>query len=167
MLLAFDDVPGAPFDAPGTDVSDDLLRAIWEQVAIMRAHRIAHRDLRHTNVVVDATGQPWMVNLGFGEVGVADAPLEADVAELLCAIALMTGAERAVDSAIDGIGIDALGGALPACSSTRSARAPAPPCGATRACSRSCRRRSPRVPVSSNRHSCRSRASTARPCSRS
>ena len=91
MVLAFDDVPGTPLDAVGADVSDDLLRAIWEQVAIMRAHRIAHRDLRHTNVLVDATGTPWMVNFGFGEVGVSDAPLDTDVAELLCAIALIAG----------------------------------------------------------------------------
>ena len=54
MVLAFDDVRGTSLEVGADDVSDELLLAIWEQVAIMRAHRIAHRDLRHTNVLVDA-----------------------------------------------------------------------------------------------------------------
>jgi undecaprenyl-diphosphatase len=112
MVLAFEQIDGTSLDARD-DVSDDLLCAIWGQVGIMRAHRIAHRDLRHTNVLVDAEGAPWMVNFGFGEVGVNDAPLDADVAELLCAMSLLAGVDRAVSTAIDGVGVDAIRTALP------------------------------------------------------
>ena len=48
MLVAYDLVDGQSLDQidPDQPVDDALLRSIWEQVAILRAHRIAHRDLR-------------------------------------------------------------------------------------------------------------------------
>ncbi|HEX5588036.1 MAG TPA: lysylphosphatidylglycerol synthase transmembrane domain-containing protein, partial [Acidimicrobiia bacterium] len=89
------------------------LCGIWAQVAILRRHRIAHRDLRHANVVIDAHHDPWVVDFAFAEVAVADSQLDNDVAELLAALALVVGVARTVDTAIDGIGTDAVRAALP------------------------------------------------------
>ena len=73
MLVAFDHVDGETLETlDGAAVDDTLLRSVWEQIDVLRAHRIAHRDLRRSNVVVDASGAPWLVDFGFSEVAVAD-----------------------------------------------------------------------------------------------
>ncbi len=107
MLLAFDHVDGKTLEAlDGDSIDSTLLHSIWEQTAILRAHRIAHRDLRRENIVVDESGEPWLVDFGFSEVAVPDTRLDADVAQMLAALALDVGAERAVDAAIAVIGVD-------------------------------------------------------------
>lgn len=113
MLLAYDLIEGRSMDRvePET-VTDDLLRSLWEQVAILRRHRIAHRDLRRANVFVDADGAPWLIDFGFSEVAVSDRLLDADAAQLLAALAIPVGAERSVDAAVDVIGADAVASAL-------------------------------------------------------
>ena len=114
MLLAFDHVDGRTLDAVGGDEIDDtMLQSLWEQIVVLRARRIAHRDLRRSNVVIDASGAPWIVDFGFSEVAVADSLLDADVAQLLAALTLQVGPERAVDSAISVVGMDAVRSSLP------------------------------------------------------
>jgi undecaprenyl-diphosphatase len=107
MLVAFEHVEGNTLTTLAADaIDDDLLRAIWEQLGTLRAHRIAHRDLRRDNVMVDGTGQPWLLDFGFSEVAVPDTRLQADVAQLLAALALCVGPDRAVDTAIATLGAD-------------------------------------------------------------
>ncbi|MET0461186.1 MAG: flippase-like domain-containing protein [Ilumatobacteraceae bacterium] len=114
MLLAFDMIDGRSVDRlDPVAVDDGLLRRIWSQVAILRRHRIAHRDLRRANLIVDGTGAPWIIDFGFSELAVSDAQLDADVAQLLAALSLVVGAPRAVDSAIAELGTDAVATALP------------------------------------------------------
>jgi undecaprenyl-diphosphatase len=113
MLLAFEHVEGATLrELEGDDIGDDLLDSLWAQVGILRVHRIAHRDLRRANIVVDASGGPWIVDFGFSEVAVGDDLLDADMAQLLAALALQVGAERAVDSALRVLGVDAVRSSL-------------------------------------------------------
>ena len=51
--LAYEAVAGHSLDGePDGDGFDDLVRAVWVQVAILRRSRIAHRDLRLANVFV-------------------------------------------------------------------------------------------------------------------
>ena len=58
MLLAFDHVDGRTLDAvDGDEIDDTLLESLWEQIVVLRARRIAHRDLRRSNVVIDASGR--------------------------------------------------------------------------------------------------------------
>ena len=107
MLVAFDHVDGETLESVDADTIDDtLLRTVWEQVEVLRAHRIAHRDLRRTNIVVDESGVPWLVDFGFSEVAVDDARLDADVAQLLAALTLNVGAARAVDATIAVLGVE-------------------------------------------------------------
>jgi uncharacterized protein (TIRG00374 family) len=107
MLIAFDHLEGTTLESlEGAAVDDTLLRAVWEQLGILREHRIAHRDLRRANVVVDEAGAPWLVDFGFSEVAVPDERLDADVAQLLSAVALCVGTDRAVDTAIAVLGVE-------------------------------------------------------------
>lgn len=107
MLVAFDHVDGDTLETlDGAAVDDALLRSLWEQIDVLRIHRIAHRDLRRSNVVVDESGVPWLVDFGFSEVAVAQPRLDTDVAQLLAALALSVGAARAVETAIAVLGVD-------------------------------------------------------------
>ena len=94
-------------------VTDELMRGVWTQVAILREHRIAHRDLRRANVFVQDDGVPWLIDFGFSEVAVADEILDADVAQMMASFAVVVGAERAVRAAVESIGSEAVGQALP------------------------------------------------------
>lgn len=114
MLLAYELVDGASLDGvPDDEVTDELMRRVWGQVALLRQHRIAHRDLRRANVFVDADGTPWMIDFGFSEVAVSDGILDADVAQMLASFAVVVGADRAVAAAVDVLGAEAVGRALP------------------------------------------------------
>ena len=74
--------------------------AIWEAIADLRGHGIAHRDLRLANVLLGDDAAVWIIDFGFGEMA-ASAPLLAnDVAELVCSSSLYVGAERAVAPAL-------------------------------------------------------------------
>jgi undecaprenyl-diphosphatase len=113
MLLAYDMIDGKSLDRiPDEDVSDDLLRRLWEQVALLRRHRIAHRDLRRANIFVGADGEPWVIDFGFSEVAAGQGLLDADVAQLLAALSIKVGAVRAVDSAVAVLGTEAVGASL-------------------------------------------------------
>jgi undecaprenyl-diphosphatase len=114
VLLAYDLVDGRSLDrVPDGAVDEQVLRGIWEQVAVLHAHRIAHRDLRRANVLLDRDGSPWVIDFGFSEVAASQALLDADVAQLLVALALQVGAEPAVETAIATLGPEAVAASLP------------------------------------------------------
>jgi membrane-associated phospholipid phosphatase/tRNA A-37 threonylcarbamoyl transferase component Bud32 len=99
-LLAQRLVGGKGLDAGGPDaLADDRLDDLWGQVAILRANRIAHRDLRLANALLDEDGRAWLIDFGFAEGGASDRRLAQDVAELLASSALLVGAERSAAAA--------------------------------------------------------------------
>jgi undecaprenyl-diphosphatase len=113
MVLAYELIDGGSMDRlDPAEITDDLLRGLWEQVAILRRYRIAHRDLRRANVFVDDQGRPWLIDFGFSEVAASDRLLQADVAQLLAALAIPVGAQRAVATAVEALGPAAVGDAL-------------------------------------------------------
>lgn len=114
FLLSYDLVDGSTLDRlPPDAVTAPVLSRIWEQVAVLRRHSVAHRDLRRANILLDPTGTPWLIDFGFSEVAASPALLDADVAQLLVALALDVGAEPAVDAAIERLGPEAVAAALP------------------------------------------------------
>lgn len=86
------------------EVSDDLLRDVWSQVAILRKARLAHRDLVASNLVVDADGHVWLVDFAQAQSSARGHALANDVAELLVTTGLAVGALRAVSAAADVLG---------------------------------------------------------------
>jgi undecaprenyl-diphosphatase len=114
ILLSYDLIEGTSLDrVPDEAVTEEVLRGIWHQVAILRRHRIAHRDLRRANIFLDRDGSPWLIDFGFSEVAADQALLDADVAQLLVALALQAGVDLAVDTAIAELGPEAVAASLP------------------------------------------------------
>ena len=114
FLLAYERTAGDSLDrVPDEALTDEVLTRIWQQVAALRSHRIAHRDLRLANVLLAPDGRPWLIDFGFAEIAATDQMLDTDVAELLSSTALKVGVERAVDAAIAVIGRAAVASAAP------------------------------------------------------
>lgn len=113
-LLAEARVGGRSLDRlAGSDVDDALLDELWAQVRLLHAARVAHRDLRAANVLVDEDGHPWLIDFGFGEGSASDRRLAQDVAELLTSTATVVGADRAVAAAARRLPGPALAASLP------------------------------------------------------
>jgi glycosyltransferase 2 family protein len=100
-------------DLDAGDLDDKLLFQVWEQVQLLHRHRIAHRDLRRHNVLVDEAGQPWLIDFNLAEAAANDRRRARDVCELLVSLAAVLGPERAADSAIEVLGDDEVARAMP------------------------------------------------------
>src|SRR5262249_55951966 len=107
FVLAYEAIDGKSLDGVDVaDLDDDLLRAVWSQVADLHRHRIAHRDLRLANVFRGVDGTIWLIDFGFSEAAASDLLLDTDRAELLASTATRVGPERAVAAAIAVVGAD-------------------------------------------------------------
>lgn len=111
VLRHIDGVPIGETDAPKLD--DATVTALWKEVVCLQTARVAHRHLSLHNVMLDAQGQPWIVDFGYAEAGASDRALAQDVAELLSSLALVVGAQRSVDAAVATLGKPRIGEALP------------------------------------------------------
>lgn len=113
FLLTYDRIEGRSIDElPEEALTDQVLTGIWEQAAILREHRIAHRDLRLANVFLTSSAEPLIIDFGFSEIAVDDALLEADLAQLLVSLALATGVQRSTAAAISVLGPERVAGTL-------------------------------------------------------
>jgi uncharacterized protein (TIRG00374 family) len=92
--------------------SDDLLRRMWSQVAVLHAAGMAHGDLDTRSVRVDG-GEVVLEDLAAGTISATPAEQGGDVAGLLYATAALVGAERAVATARAGLGDDGVTAAWP------------------------------------------------------
>lgn len=89
------------------------LEDTWRQVKRLHAARIAHRDLRAANVMVDKKGNANIIDFGFAEIAAARQRLYMDNAELLMSMSLVVGVERTVNAARKVLDKKELRGALP------------------------------------------------------
>jgi uncharacterized protein (TIRG00374 family) len=113
ILLADEWVDGAPLDGlPADRLTDDVLRQFWTSVGALHAQHIAHRALRLEIAVVDLAGKVWLLGFDDAEVDSPAPHLAADVAEALTSLALVVGADCAVDTAAAGLGPEKLATAL-------------------------------------------------------
>jgi undecaprenyl-diphosphatase len=105
---------GRPLDdlAP-QEFTASLLAAVWEQVALLRAARIAHHDLVASSILVDRSGRPWIVDFGNAQTGADDAELADDVGELLASLSLLADPGDVARAAIRTLGADTVASALP------------------------------------------------------
>ena len=105
-------IDGRPLEA--RDEHDgELLARVWTQVDLLESAGIAHRLLPSSQVVIDAGGWPWIVELGDARVGVDRRDVVASRAAALTDLALVVGAPAAVSSFVATNGLDGLREALP------------------------------------------------------
>ena len=106
-MLAYEGVEGSSLDAVAPEDFDDaLLAEVWDQVSILRRHRIAHRDLRLANVFRSAAGEVWLIDFGFSELAASDLLMATDVAELIASTSLVVGADRALAASVSAVGAE-------------------------------------------------------------
>jgi uncharacterized protein (TIRG00374 family) len=115
MLIAYEMIDARRLDhVDGQEVSDRYLNELWGHGKRLREHRIAHRDLRRANLLVDDDDdRPWITGFAFSEVAASDDQLDGDIAQLLAALSLTVGADRSVTRAVETLGPHAVGAALP------------------------------------------------------
>ena len=90
-----------------------VLTDAWRQIALLHDARIAHRDLRMANLIIDAEGRVRIVDYGFAEDSASERLMAIDVSEFLTTTALQFGTDEAINAAMTGIGPAALASALP------------------------------------------------------
>jgi glycosyltransferase 2 family protein len=110
-LIVTDEPDVAPLEE-AEDASDPLLRALWQEVARLRAARISHGRLNLRSVAV-VDGKPVLIDLEAAALGAPQTALDIDVAELLVSSTVLVGPKRALAAAIHGVGGEAIAGALP------------------------------------------------------
>jgi uncharacterized membrane protein YbhN (UPF0104 family)/membrane-associated phospholipid phosphatase len=114
VLLVQQHIDAQPANAvPPARLTESTLADMWQQVVALRQARIAHRDLRLANVLVDGQDRPWLVDFGFAEAGAADRQLDADLAQLLASLAAVVGPKDAVRSALTALDPAELARCLP------------------------------------------------------
>ncbi|MFH8348424.1 lysylphosphatidylglycerol synthase domain-containing protein [Streptomyces sp. NPDC018045] len=114
VMLVYEHIDGRPLDAlPDEEITDELMRNAWRQVAALQSRRIAHRRLVGDALLVDRSGRIFLTDLRGGEIAAGDLVLRMDAAQLLTTFALRVGAERAVAGAVDVLGPDAVADSLP------------------------------------------------------
>lgn len=115
VALLAEEIPvGRPLaDFDPSEVTDAMVRRIWQQVASLHEARIGHGALDADHVVVGARNQAVIVGFGAASTSVGPRQLARDVAQLLGATATLVEPERAVRAARRVVGDDALGDALP------------------------------------------------------
>lgn len=113
-LIARKRIPGRPLDTlDANDIGDALLREVWLQVQNLHGACIVHGDLHTPNIVVDGEDRPWIIDFGLAEAGAAEEVLIQDIAHLLASLATIVGPKRAVATALDVLGQEALLRAVP------------------------------------------------------
>jgi undecaprenyl-diphosphatase len=109
VALAYEAIDGRSFDKVSVDLlTDAVVAEVWRHVMVLRAHAVAHRDLRLANVFLADDGGVLLIDFGFAELAAHPQLLDTDVAELLAATAAALGTERAVRVALGVVGVDVL-----------------------------------------------------------
>ncbi|WP_419997653.1 flippase-like domain-containing protein [Streptomyces boninensis] len=126
VMLVYEHLGGRPLDQlADEEITDELMRDTWRQVAALQSRRICHRRLDGDAILVDRSGTVFITDLRGGEIAAGDLVLRMDIAQLVTTLALRVGAERAVTAAVQVLGPDAVADSLPLLQSialTRSAR---------------------------------------------
>ncbi|WP_436849092.1 lysylphosphatidylglycerol synthase domain-containing protein [Streptomyces atriruber] len=114
VMLVYEHTGGRSLDLlPDEAITDELLCDTWRQVQALQSRRIAHRRLAGDAILVDRSGTVILTDLRGGEIAAGDLVLRIDIAQLLAALGLRVGAERAVATAVEILGPDAVADCLP------------------------------------------------------
>ena len=112
IALVYEAMDGRSLDkVPVEQIDDKILGEIWAMVTVLRAHGVAHRDLRLANLFLCANGEVALIDFGFAELASNRHLLDTDVAELLAATASVVGVDRALGAALSVVGSEVVGSA--------------------------------------------------------
>jgi len=112
-VLVVDVAPGVElYDLKPEAVTDDMLDAIWREVATLHEARVAHGKLDGRHVVVDGT-RAQLVSYDYASSSARFRQTAGDVAQVLAATTAKVGAAHAADVAVRAIGADAVKTAVP------------------------------------------------------
>ncbi|HRW38037.1 MAG: flippase-like domain-containing protein [Acidimicrobiales bacterium] len=100
-------------DADVARLTDDVLVAAFDQLARLRAARLAHGWLSLDHVWLADDGDVGLIDLRWTTLAATDRQLDNDLADLLVSVALAVGVERAVAAARQHVDGAALGSVLP------------------------------------------------------
>lgn len=114
MMMAFDAQSRVSLsDIEPSRRTPELVDSVWAIVdALQRSHTV-HRRLNDDALWVDEDGGVVLVGFGSASLGVVGSALSTDVAEVLAAMAAPLGVQRAVESAVAGVGPATVASALP------------------------------------------------------
>lgn len=113
-FIALVEVDGTPLtELSEEQLSDHLLRAAFEQLAMLHRARIAHRWASADHFLLRADGSLVLLDFRWAETAAHDEPLAGDLAELLTSLSVRVGVERAVAAAATVYSHDELAASLP------------------------------------------------------
>ena len=114
-MLAYEYTVGTRFaDLTADQVTDEDLEGAWRAMRALHENQISHRSLTAEHVMRDRQGRIWLLGEASGSVAASDVALRIDTAELLCTLAIIVGADRAVRTGRKVLGVSGLSRALPA-----------------------------------------------------
>lgn len=113
-VLVYESLEAVPLhDVPPADIDEDMLADVWTQLRAIRKADLSHRQISGESLRVDSSGDVWVTSRSGSQVAATTLSKEVDVAQTLVTTALLVGPERAVETAVAGIGTRAVGAALP------------------------------------------------------
>ncbi|MEO3975891.1 lysylphosphatidylglycerol synthase domain-containing protein [Streptomyces sp. CAU 1734] len=114
VMLVYEHIGGRSLDSlTDGELTDEVAHGAWRQVKALQSRRIAHRRLNGDAILVDRSGKVILTDLRGGEIAAGDVVLRMDIAQLLTTIGLRVGAGRAVATAVEILGPDAVADCLP------------------------------------------------------
>jgi uncharacterized protein (TIRG00374 family) len=125
-VLANEHTEGATLAELDGQLNDDQLRGVWDAVLRLHRHRVTHRKLTADHILFahpdgdpggnpgsDHDGQILLLEPGDGDVAASDLQLRLDRVQLLAAMALAVGPDRAGDLAAEKLSRDELAAMVP------------------------------------------------------
>lgn len=81
------------------DITEEMTASIWEQLQQAHRHGLCHREIHGGNILVSDSGQVYIVGWGAsGEIASSLNSRRMDLAQTLALLAVVMGAEKAVES---------------------------------------------------------------------
>ena len=111
-LISFRESGVALHDLDPDKLTDDQLVETWSQVRLLHDRSMSHGSLRASAVHLSRDG-PMITDLALGSLAADEADQGSDTVELLFSLTALVGVERAVRSALQGLGHERLVAALP------------------------------------------------------
>jgi undecaprenyl-diphosphatase len=112
-LLVIEVAPGIDlFELAPEAVTDDVLDAVWREVALLHEARVAHGKLDGRHLLVDGT-RAQIVSYDYATSSARFRQTAADVAQVLAATAAKVGPAHAADVAVRNLGVEPVTAAMP------------------------------------------------------